>query len=271
MNFFDSHNVLYPWPSILRRDKLEFLYKPREVWWNSWINKLNLKKGLKVLEVGCGRGILLDRLTGKYGIKGTGIDIARDAILEAKKESVYHSNLKFADAVNIPSENSAFDIVISFDTLEHIQNQKMAIEEMTRVLKPGGKLLIYTINSKQEFTWNHILSKLGVDVYSDVEHKPNLFVDSIWLKDNLIKSDISTLQMGYFDAFFTLIVDEIIMILLKYLKILFGWENTRRFAKMIIGFLSMISKITTPLLIFFDTPWTFKGNSNSFIILGQKR
>lgn len=271
MNFFNSHTVLHPWPKVLRRSSLNLPYKPREVWWRSWIKKLGLKSGQKVLEVGCGRGIFLDRLVGEIKVKTFGVDSAKLAIEEAKKESFCRHELRVADASKLPFENNGFDSVLSFDTLEHIKNQKQAVSEMARVLKPDGKIIIYTINSRQSFTWNKMVSKLGIDIYRGVDHNPKLFVDPKWLEATLKESGIKVLKIDYFDAFFTLMANETAMVFLSLWQKFFGWEKTEKFGRMMLVFLTGFSVLTTPLLRFLDLPWTIFGHSNGFLIIGEKK
>jgi len=271
MNFFDEHQVIYPWPKILRQSGLKLIYKPREVWWKGWIGKLSLQSKEKVLEVGCGRGIFLDRLAIEYGIKASGVDIAKKAIAEARKESVAKHDLRVVDACDLPFSDEFFDTVISFDTLEHIEGQQKAISEMIRALKRGGKVLIYTINSRQKFTWNWWLSKLGVDIYGNVDHNPKLFVDPDWLKRELEGGGVKVLAWDYFNSFFSLAVDEAIMVFLSLWKRFFGWEKNQNFGRIILRLLAVFSMVLTPVLRVLDLPWMIFGHSNGFLVLGEKR
>jgi len=272
MSFFDRYSVFYPWPKILRQSGLKFTYKPREVWWKNWIRKLDLKPGKKILEVGCGRGVFLDRLAGEYGGDFFGIDLAREAIKEAKRESLYKLDLRVSDACSLPFPDSYFDVVFSLDVLEHIRNQKKAVSEMIRVLKkPGGKLLIYTINSRQFLTWNWCLDKLGIDVFRRSNHNPRFFVNPEWLKKEIEKGGVEVLEISYFDSFFTLFFDEAIMIFLSLWQRFFGFRKKDIFAKIILGILTGISKISTPLMKILDFPWIIFRYSNGFLIFGEKK
>lgn len=271
MSFFDEHLVLYPWPDVLRRDNLKFLYKPREVWWKDWIDKMRFKPNEKVLEVGCGRGIFLDRLVAEFRIRASGVDISKKAIAEAKKESIATHNLKVADACELPFPDSFFNIVISFDTLEHIKEQEKAMSEMVRVLRSGGKILIYTINKNQRFTWDWLLDKIGIDVLSRPNHDPRLFVDPDWLKKELENQGVKILGLDYFNSFFTLAADEAIMVFLLIFNKFFDWEKTEKFGRMVLGGLTIFSIILTPILRILDLPWTSHGFSNGIIFLGIKK
>lgn len=270
MNFFDNQPVLYPWPQILRTSGFKYLYKPREVWWRGWIKKLNLKKREKALDVGCGGGVFLARLVQEYGIKGWGIDASEKSIIRAKKNSLAKLNLQTASAIKLPFKNNYFDVVLSFDVLEHIKEQKKAVLEMIRVLKPGGRLLIYTINKKQFLTWNWWLSKLGIDIYKRSDHKKELLVDSLWLKDTLVNRGIKIKGRGYFNSFFSLAADEMIMIFLTFWQKYFGWENQPKFARIVLGTLTVLAKVLTPVFKVLELPWTIFGLSNGVLFMGRK-
>lgn len=270
MRFFDRHQVFYPWPRILRQEGFKYTYRPRDVFWLRYFGKLDFKKDKKVLEVGCGRGVNLDRVRGEFGIDTFGLDISSGAINDAKRKSVYKHHLAVGSAERIPYKNLSFEDVFSLDTLEHVKDQKTAVHEMVRVLKHGGRILVYTINSRQKFTWNDLISKFGVDIYSDVEHDPKMFVNPKWLNDELIKNGIKVEEIAYFDAFFSLAANEAITLLLMFCQKFLGWEKNGNFAKMVLHMFSIFSKMITPVLILLDLPWTSLGHSNAFLVIGQK-
>lgn len=97
-----------------------------------------------VLDIACGVGYG-SYLLAAYALKVTGIDINKESIEVAKKK-YSRPQLSFlnGDVENIPVENASFDVVISFETLEHITNHDKMLEEIKRVIKPGGLLLIST-------------------------------------------------------------------------------------------------------------------------------
>ena len=81
-----------------------------------------------------------------------GIDINFDDVLEAKNRLKYHKKLgdhgggvggvSVADMLELPFNNNFFDLVICSEVLEHIHNQKAAVSETVRVLKPGKNLVV---------------------------------------------------------------------------------------------------------------------------------
>lgn len=97
-----------------------------------------------VLDIACGEGYG-SNLLARDAHSVTGIDIDAETVSKAKAK--YHaSNLNFAqgNVENIPCEDKTFDVVVSFETLEHISGHEKMLLEIKRVLKPGGVLLIST-------------------------------------------------------------------------------------------------------------------------------
>src|SRR3990172_12850987 len=144
--FFDERPPLYPWPNLLRRSGLRKAYKPREAMWMLALEGLALKPGDKVLDLGCGPGIWLDRLSQQYGIAGTGLDVSMNSLKEARRSALEACGVLCGDAARVPLASGIFDLVMSLDTLEHVADQRACLREMTRLLRPGGWLFLWTIN-----------------------------------------------------------------------------------------------------------------------------
>ena len=105
-----------------------------------------------LLEVGCGegRGIeLLKHMTNSY----TAVDKIADVVNGLSKK---YADVNFirANIPPLPFEDNTFDMVISFQVIEHIQNDELFLKEIHRVLRPGGKALISTPNSKMTLSRN---------------------------------------------------------------------------------------------------------------------
>jgi len=111
------------------------------------------KEGMKVLDVGCGTGNFSLKLA-KRGCKVVGIDVS-NAMLEIakKKAEMENLNIKFLkmDAHNLDFEDESFDGVFSIATVEFIEDFQKAIDEMFRVVKKGGQILIGTINKDSKW------------------------------------------------------------------------------------------------------------------------
>ncbi|SDS39217.1 class I SAM-dependent methyltransferase [Bradyrhizobium canariense] len=92
------------------------------------------------LDVGCGEGRFCRMLKGA-GVTATGIDPTRP-LLETAKRRDPTSDYRPGGAERLEFETASFDLVVSYLTLVDIADFRTAIGEMTRVLKPGGSLLI---------------------------------------------------------------------------------------------------------------------------------
>jgi len=100
----------------------------------------------RYLEVGCGGGVVarkIARSTRVTGIDGSSIAI-RKAI--ASVASGERCEFKVATAYALPVDDSSMDGVYSFEVLEHLLDPVAAVEEMVRVLRPGGFLLLSAPN-----------------------------------------------------------------------------------------------------------------------------
>jgi 2-polyprenyl-3-methyl-5-hydroxy-6-metoxy-1,4-benzoquinol methylase len=106
-----------------------------------------------VLEIGCGEGRGLDLLAPKSD-EYTALDKIQEIIDQLQ---VSYPKIKFIQG-NIPPmsmlKSDTYDVVISFQVIEHIQDDKGYLKEIHRVLKPGGKAIITTPNIKKTLSRN---------------------------------------------------------------------------------------------------------------------
>ena len=105
--------------------------------------ELDLNRKYKVLDIGCGRGELPGCLSDSMDSGSTlvGIDEIEDSISNARENypQVDFRREKFIDSLGF--EDNSFDIVTSVDALECIPNKVVLLDEVFRVLRPGGKVL----------------------------------------------------------------------------------------------------------------------------------
>jgi ubiquinone/menaquinone biosynthesis C-methylase UbiE len=100
--------------------------------------KQNQEKRLKILDLGCGTGIMLGHLA-LYG-QVSGIDNSKEAIKFCHRRNF--QNVTLADAQKLPLKSNSFDIVTALDLLEHVKDDQKALKEMKRILRPDGYALI---------------------------------------------------------------------------------------------------------------------------------
>jgi ubiquinone/menaquinone biosynthesis C-methylase UbiE len=101
-------------------------------------------KGLKVLEIGCGVGTDGAQFA-KAGADYTGVDLTEAAVDLARKRfavSGFTGKFQTADAENLEFENESFDLVYSHGVLHHTPDTARAVDEIWRVLRPGGRAVV---------------------------------------------------------------------------------------------------------------------------------
>lgn len=94
----------------------------------------------QVLDAGCGTGAILERLGNRD--KNFGVDLAPEAIAFCQQRGL--ENVRQADICDLPFANDSFDAVISSSVIYHewVANVGTAMQEMFRVLRPGGLLIL---------------------------------------------------------------------------------------------------------------------------------
>ena len=125
----------------------------------------------KILEVGCGVGTLVYELTQK-GFSVIGTDISREAI-EFGRKKFPGLPLEAGPAQRLDFPEAAFDLVLSFDVFEHIPQIDQHLEEVRRVLRPGGSYLLQTPNKLSNVIFETLRSRsLGWRRYHPSLHTP---------------------------------------------------------------------------------------------------
>jgi SAM-dependent methyltransferase len=93
----------------------------------------------RILDVGCGTGANLLMLS-KYG-DAEGVDISEDALAFCRERGL--DKVKLGAAEELPYDDGTFDLVTAFDVVEHIDDDLAGLSEMRRVLRPGGRVLLF--------------------------------------------------------------------------------------------------------------------------------
>jgi 2-polyprenyl-6-hydroxyphenyl methylase / 3-demethylubiquinone-9 3-methyltransferase len=104
--------------------------------------------GLRVLDVGCGGGILTEELL-RWGLRATGVDAAEGALgaaLVHARVGGWSPLYVRAIGERLPFADATFSAVLSSDFLEHVDDVRAVVRESARVLVPGGVFLYDTIN-----------------------------------------------------------------------------------------------------------------------------
>jgi len=104
-------------------------------------------KGLEILDIGCGGGLLCEPLS-KLGAKITGIDPSNDNIEIAKLHSK-ETNLNIKYICCSPENlnlNNKFDVILNMEVIEHVSNTNLFIKNCSKLIKKNGIMFVATIN-----------------------------------------------------------------------------------------------------------------------------
>ena len=112
-----------------------------------WVLRcLGPQPGASLLDVSCGAGRLLSEAKARCQVHGSGIDISSVALRFARRQAPA-SSLTRSDGVELPFREAAFDCITNLGSLEHYTDIPRGVQEMVRVLKPGGRAAILLPNS----------------------------------------------------------------------------------------------------------------------------
>ena len=162
-------------------------------WWNvsrrgiiiKLINPL-LKNGMKILDIGCASGSLIDQISTIKNVQAYGIDISSQAIKMSESKGIM--NVKTMDASRLNFKDNQFDIIIASDVLEHIKDDKSALLEWKRVLKKNGYLIIFVPAHMALWSQN--------DIYSEHFRR----YDKYQFKARLSELGVNILRLSYWNV-----------------------------------------------------------------------
>lgn len=101
----------------------------------------------RILENGCGVGMYVEHLA-PFGGQVTGLEYDFERAAEARTRSARILN---AAGEALPFPSGTFDLILSHEVLEHVRDDRAAVREMARTLKPGGRMVIFCPNRGYPF------------------------------------------------------------------------------------------------------------------------
>lgn len=145
--------------------------------WNpTKIDNIRIKKSLnlldkkgKILDVGCFDGTISEKISALTGNDVFGLEISRPAVLKANKKNV--KVIRHDIEKPFPIKDSAFDAVFAGEIIEHLYDVDLFLDEINRVLKKGGYLILTTPNLLS--FWNRFRAVIGlsfIDFNKDKQH-----------------------------------------------------------------------------------------------------
>jgi ubiquinone/menaquinone biosynthesis C-methylase UbiE len=162
----------------------------------------------RLLEIGCGRGGFSSWLgeQDKRPEEIIAADFSEKALEIGKKQAdnrmITGINWLQADMQDIPLDSDSVDTVISFETIEHVPNPKKAIDEVFRVLKPGGKFFLTTPNYFGSTGFYRVYVNFFRGGFSECGQPINnwmfIFKTKKWLRQSGFKIEITDAVGHYF-------------------------------------------------------------------------
>ena len=135
-------------------DKAALRGEPSYVWRDGQRRRLEMvldaagdRIGGKLLVDGCGVGMYLHHLSPQFS-PAVGLDIEFERLQEAQD---LEPNVVNGVGEHLPFSTDTFDLILSHEVLEHVQDDQLAINEAVRVLKPGGRLVLFCPNRGYPF------------------------------------------------------------------------------------------------------------------------
>ncbi|MEU4383179.1 methyltransferase domain-containing protein [Micromonospora echinofusca] len=132
------------------------------------------RPGALLVDLGCGAGLLAPHLAGK-GYRHVGVDLTRSALEQAAAHGVTAVN---GDVTAVPLVDGCADVVAAGELLEHVPDWRRAVAEACRLLRPGGLLVLDTLN---DTALSRLLAVRIAERLPTVPrgiHDPRLFVDA---------------------------------------------------------------------------------------------
>jgi ubiquinone/menaquinone biosynthesis C-methylase UbiE len=190
--YFDSHAD--EWERELTAEDLERL--------DHIIDRIDISKGIRVCDLGCGPGVLFNTLRRKVGEQGfiAGVDFSPRAAQKARHNFPFHNiGVVEADAERIPFRPETFDLVIAFAVFAHFPHKDLALEEGHRILKAGGRYVIIHLYSSRELAEEHHRAGPPIDKDELPEEKDlsNWFQKSEFERFELTDTNNLYLVIGY--------------------------------------------------------------------------
>lgn len=114
-------------------------------------NRLRIQNRTNLLDIGCGSGRHLGAAVREKKVFAVGTDLSHDHLIETTARLLFHRKmgevggtwgLCASDITRLPFGDRSFDTIICAEVLEHIPDEKEAVKELHRVLKPGGILAV---------------------------------------------------------------------------------------------------------------------------------
>lgn len=174
------------------------------------LEKLYLKEGMSIVDIGCGWGFLLIQAAKKYKVHGLGVTLSKEQYREFKERIAREHleellDVELMDYRDLPKYGKSFDRAVSVGMLEHVGrgNYQLFMDTVKEILNPGGLFLLHFISALEE-------------------HPGDPWIKKYIFPGGMIPSLREMISCGSADGFHTLDVENL---RLHYNRTLLCWEK----------------------------------------------
>lgn len=116
--------------------------------------------GESILDAGCGTGAALQALLSRAACEVTGVDLSATMIAAARRRLPVTARLLVAPLEELPFADGSFDAVLALNVLYFADRENSMIAELRRVLRPGGRLVVYVTEATSMEQWPFVAAGL---------------------------------------------------------------------------------------------------------------
>jgi SAM-dependent methyltransferase len=139
----------------------------------------------RVLDLGCGTGTMLKYLS-RYG-RAQGVDMDEGAVQFCHERGVY--DVQQVGEMPLPFEDDTFDLVTALDVVEHIEDDRAALRELNRIIRPGGMLMISV--PAYRFLWG---------AQDEISHHKRRYT-APEVRERMLEAGFKIRRLSYFNTF----------------------------------------------------------------------
>jgi 2-polyprenyl-3-methyl-5-hydroxy-6-metoxy-1,4-benzoquinol methylase len=264
-DFFSVNQPLTLFEDWQIKNGLGKFLRPKDLVIKKHLDNLGLKNAKQILDYGCADGIWLERILKGTKLSGAGVDISPDLINMANgrknKRGVYYNSSE-----SWPIKDKSVDFCFSFDVIEHLRNRPIEINKLSKSIKKGGKVLIFTLNPNDKFTFAWLLGIFGSDwLYRHFDHLKSRFVSPQKLTEELKDKGFSEIGYELYPGPLNLSIDVFCYGYLKIMERIMGKKT-----KWILDFNDCFVRFIYPINLFLDKIFTSHGYSNGYFLWAKK-
>src|SRR5262245_7725976 len=130
-------------------------------------------RGKVVVDLGCGGGLMAGPFA-HAGARVVGLDLSQGSVRAASER--IGARFVLGDALHVPLQDESADFVLLADVLEHVEDPEQVVRESARVLRPGGRVYVSTINRTRRAAWIGVRLAEGVGLVPRGTHDPDKFL-----------------------------------------------------------------------------------------------